>query len=148
MNFTENQYQKIINGFDEISSKYNLGFMNHNVVKKFQEFIYEEFGTVFYLSDEWPKIVALANPETREQAHEQYVLKEEKFIWRSKRRDKDGDPIILSKNSFGSVISDNDEFNNCIYREQSRFHITESEANDWGYTTEFYNTELVNEQNN
>lgn len=145
MDFTETQYQKIIKGFDEISSKYNLGFLNHNVVKKFQEFIYEEFGADFYLSDEWPKIVSLANPVTREQAHENYVLKEEKFIWRSKRRDKDGDPIILSKTSFGSVISDNDEFSNSVYREQERFHITESEANAWGYTTEFYNTELVNE---
>lgn len=145
MDFTEKQYQTIIKGFDEISSKYNLGFMNHNVVKKFQEFIYKESGDVFYLSDEWPKIVALANPETREQAHEQYVSKEEKFIWRSKRRDKDGDPIILMKSNLECIVSGLDQYDNSVYKSEPEFHITESEAKDWGYTIEYYDLELVNE---
>jgi len=79
--FTEEQYTKIINIFDEVNYEYNMGFLNPNIVTMFQDRLYKEFGDVLYFVEDWQAITALANPLTRHLIEGNLVESEEKFLF-------------------------------------------------------------------
>ena len=70
---TEEQYQKIINLFDDINVHYNMGLLNHNVVERFQNAVVGELGLDSELIDNWGIFIAIANPTTRVLAHNNFV---------------------------------------------------------------------------
>ncbi|CAK1221969.1 hypothetical protein [Fructobacillus evanidus] len=72
--FTEEQYKAITDCFDKLRQDYNYGLLNSFLVDKLQQELSGTVNTNIY----WPEIVAIANPRTRESAHDQFVEKEKK----------------------------------------------------------------------
>jgi hypothetical protein len=58
-----------------------------------------ELDSDFNFFEYWEEIVAIANPLTREWAHEQYVEKEKKYYWISKNPLPNGKFRVLVKSS-------------------------------------------------
>ena len=112
--FTEEQYQKIVEIWNNEVS-YTEGrkeVFNYIQKEKLANSVYES--------------AAIANPLTREWAHEQFVEKEKKYYWK-----RNG--LYLTKDNFdGSIIFDS-------YK--SLF--TESEIIFWGYNPEMFDREEV-----
>jgi len=107
--FTEDQYAKIINIFDEVNDEYNMGFLNPNIVTMFQDRLYKEFGDVLYFVEDWQAITALANPLTRDLVKGNLVETEEKFLF-TKIKEVEGE--ILSLNQIDgdtSIYLDSDD---------------------------------------
>lgn len=102
--FTEKQYQKIV----EISSQYikdsAWGFIGtpneHPIALALKKSNLMDEIDFFDSAEE---LMAIANPLTREWAHDKYVEKEKKFIWDSKNPLKDGDFVRLYKESDGDI---------------------------------------------
>lgn len=128
--FTEEQYKKITDCFDKLRLDYNYGLLNSLLVDKLQQ---ELSGTV-NINIYWPKIVAIANPATREEAKEKYVEKEKKFIWKNKKTDDSNDHFYLQK-IIGAIIT--------TYSYASAGKLTESEIRDWGYNPDMFDREEV-----
>ena len=139
MKFTEEQYQKFTKLFDEIAHEGNLGLLSHNVVNKFQRSIYEEFSCDFYISNEWPKIAAFANPLTRKWAHEQFVEKEKKYVWQSKNENYIG----KVKRLYDTANGISDSFEDKSKPTHNGNLITETEIKKWGYNPEMFDREEV-----
>lgn len=125
--FTEEQYQKIIDTWEHETSHtnatraviYYLDYEQH-----LGYMVYEAF--------------AIANPLTREWAHEQFVEKEKKYYWTTKKLDKYGVRGRLYKTTddsikpyFDAIINDTDE------------QLTESEIREWGYNPDMFDKEEV-----
>ncbi|GAP05105.1 hypothetical protein, partial [Fructobacillus tropaeoli] len=80
--FTEEEYQKIADCFDKVNKKYNMGLMNPNVLSQIADELFGKFNFI----DDWEGIFAIANPATRDEAHEKFVEKENKYYWKSKKQ--------------------------------------------------------------
>lgn len=91
--FTEEEYQKIVGIADRLKKEYNMGILNPNVIKIMQINLFDDFD---FVSD-WPEIVAIANPITRDEAHDKFVEKEKKYFWTGKTTDKDGHYVHISR---------------------------------------------------
>ncbi|MCK8628196.1 hypothetical protein, partial [Fructobacillus cardui] len=72
--------------FNRLNDDYNMGLLNNNLVRHMQDELFNGFDFI----NDWPEIVAIANPRTRQRAHVQFVEKAKKYIWTSKKTDKDG----------------------------------------------------------
>ena len=128
MKFTEEQYQKIVIAWD----------FEDTYAEATQAVI--DVISVFVTEDLQDEALAIANPLTREWAHEQFVEKENKYVWTLKKVDKSGIKMRLYKEYFGRVqpffsvknanIDDNEK-------------LTESEINEWGYNPEMFDKEEV-----
>ncbi|GIC70593.1 hypothetical protein [Fructobacillus tropaeoli] len=127
--FTEEEYQKIVDCFDELKEKYNMGLMNPNLLIQMQD---ELFGELDFI-DEWKEIFAIANPTTRDCAHDQFVEKEKKHFWRNKKRDEYGNERYL-------VLKDSVPLPIGIFK---KYPFTESEIREWGYNPDMYDKEEV-----
>lgn len=142
MKFKEEQYQKIVEMFEEANDGYAMGLLNPSTVTSFQDKLYKEFGDVMYFIDDWKPIVAFANPLTRELAHDQYVEKEKKYVWSSKKADRDSNVLTLYIDEYGMVsTSYRKVYENNLRNENTL--ITESEIRAWGYNPEMFDKEEV-----
>jgi len=135
--FTEEQYQKIVEMFEEADKEYNMGLLNPNVVVFFQDKLYREFCAVMYFIEDWQPIVAIANPLTREWAHDKFVEKENKFHFILKDiQETQGERHHLVRSGRGAII---------IYpfagNDKPKFK--ESEIKLWGYNPEMFDKEEV-----
>lgn len=127
--FTEEQYQKIIEKWDgEISyieaTKAVVGYI-----------AVEDLG--YSISNQ---ALSLANPLTREWAHEQFVEKEKLYVWHSKKINNHGKSIRLFKytnQSIGSFLANRSD------KVTEDEHLTESEIKAWGYNPEMFDKEEV-----
>ena len=115
---TEEQYQKIV----EIVKRYH-----DDKIKKTDvlSYMYDDFELK---GDEdaqvFDKVLALANPLTREWAHDKFVDKEKKYYWKL-------NCLYLVKDNFdGSIIFDS-----------YKTLFTESEIKAWGYNPEMFDKE-------
>jgi len=105
MKFTEEQYQKIV---DLQKSSYSWSILEQftdfsfwrsliSVDKKLTEFIHE--------NDLQDELAAIANPITREWAHDKFVEKEKKYYWNSIKTDLSGNHLRLFRHENGGVSS-------------------------------------------
>lgn len=94
--FTEEQYTEIIRIFNDVNDGYNMGFLNPNIVTRFQDRLYKEFGEVLYFVEDWQAITALANPLTRDLVKDDLVEVEEKFLF-TKIKEVEGDILSLNQ---------------------------------------------------
>lgn len=127
MKFTEEQYQKIVDAWD-----------NQNLYKRATQSVIDELKAGYLNMGD--QALALANPLTREWAHDEFVEKEKRYVWTSSKyigaykkrifRMRDGIisgyPITVSSESKPS-----DE------------QLTESEIKSWGYNPEMFDREEV-----
>ncbi|MDI6495457.1 hypothetical protein [Leuconostoc lactis] len=84
--------------------------------------------------------VAIMNPRTREWAHEQFVEKDNKYVWTLKKVDKNGIKMHLYKDYFGRVCSFLSVKNVNI---DDSDKLTETEIKEWGYNPEMFTKEEV-----
>lgn len=76
--------------------------------------------------------LAIANPLTREWAHEQFVEKEKKYYWSTKNKNKKGKPMTLFKSNGGIAQMTG-----------TKHALTETEIKSWGYNPEMFDKEEV-----
>lgn len=128
--FTEEEYQKIVDCFDELNKKYNMGLLASNLVDEvFKKFI-RDYEYQLY----WQEIVAIMNPITRDEAHEKFVEKEKKYYWRYKKKDEDGDSWYLKKSS--GII--------CLtWLDYEKKYFFETEVRESGYNPDMFDKEEV-----
>lgn len=120
--FTEEQYQEIIN-FEDFEVVYRLGIVDSFV------------GEIIPFIDNnelQQEAMALANPLTREWAHDKFVEKEKKYYWSTKKKSKKGKPMNLLKSAGGiaQVIG-------------QKHALTETEIREWGYNPDMFDKEEV-----
>ncbi|MBS0957219.1 hypothetical protein JK162_01720 [Leuconostoc pseudomesenteroides] len=138
MKFTEEQYQKIVETSDKAFKEWNFGLLNSNAICDFRG-MFEKMH--FNLIEDWDKISALANPLTREWAHDKFVEKEKEFYWTSKKQDINGDFARLYK--CGSEMISNYSMMKPKNNINSDEQLTESEIKAWGYNPEMFDREEV-----
>ena len=128
--FTEEQYQKIVMTYESSSDYVDAIKLVLNYIDELNWLGYEE-------------ALAIANPRTRDWAHDKYVEKEKKYYWTGKKEDdtgcvkrlyKDGDSMIVD---YGIGISNSDTNNDKVEQ------LTESEIREWGYNPEMFDKEEV-----
>lgn len=128
--FTEEEYQKIADCFDKLKKEYNMGVLNPNVTLHFQEELFNDFDLV----NDWPEIVAIMDPITRDWAHEQFVEKEKKYYWKYKNPDVYNTFLHLNKVQGIVRLS---YLNRCP--------LTEKEIIETGYNPDMFDKEEVHE---
>ena len=85
MKFTEEQYQKIVEIADEYQSHSAFGIIGDVTQKSIgAEFYESELCVEIDFYENAKEIMAIVNPLTREWAHERFVEKEKKYVWRDK----------------------------------------------------------------
>lgn len=133
--FTEEEYQKIV----EIADKTMKGsYFGSIPVRNFwNELLDSTIGEKYYLSKYGKEIMAIANPITRNQAHEQFIEKEKEYIWKTKKKDSENDCLILYKIvDTGGILTD-------FKSKTTPDPITESEIREWGYNPDMFDKEEV-----
>lgn len=139
--FTEEQYQKIVNlQEDEYrfsilggGDDYNYGFWRRLIIVAAD---IASFANENKLIDE---LAALANPLTREWAHDKFVEKEKKYVWQSKQETDSG----KVKRLYNAAIGITDSFKEKTEHIHNGNLITESEIKAWGYNPEMFDREEV-----
>ena len=76
--------------------------------------------------------LAISNPLTREWAHDQFVEKEKKYYWNTKKKNEYGHSMNLLHGAGGVV-----------QMMGPKDALTESEIREWGYNPEMFNKEEV-----
>ena len=132
MKFTEEQYQQIIKSW---GSENNLINSTERVTKLVEYFVY---GDLYGNADE---AIALGNEVTREWAHEQFVEKEKKFVWTSKKMSSDGTRLRLQNTGTNGVVRAYGKYKD--RKADWTEHLTESEIKAWGYNPEMFTKEEV-----
>lgn len=130
--FTEEQYQKIIKAWRSENT-----------------YVHQTEAVIDYLIDDLNVDVtlmgdialAIANPLTREWAHDKFVEKEKKYYWNSIKTDSADNRLRLFRHENG-IISAYSRFklaNNISEDER----LTESEIREWGYNPDMFDKEEV-----
>lgn len=134
--FTEEQYQKIV----EVQEKeFSASILAGSIKKNFWSALDSEiadFINYFHLYDE---TAAIANPLTREWAHDQFVEKEKKYVWQSKQETDDG----KVKRLYDAAIGITDSFKEKTEPIHNGNLITETEVKKWGYNPDMFDREEV-----
>lgn len=121
--FTEEQYQKIV----EIGDNYRDDRMTQ--VNALISFTYDiPLNQIEVVN----RAIAIANPLTREWAHDKFVEKEKKYYWTTKKKNKHGKPMVLF-NGAGGIVQ----------MMGPKQPLTESEIKEWGYNPEMFDREEV-----
>lgn len=128
MKFTEEQYQKIV---DIWNNEYSFV---EGIKEVFNYIEKERLANTVYES------AALANPVTREWAHERFVEEEKRYAWTLKKVDKRGIRMRLYKEYFGRVQS---FFSVTNVNIDDNEKLTETEIREWGYNPEMFDKEEV-----
>lgn len=131
--FTEEQYQKLVLLQKEYFSNNVLypdkDFKSLVGVIRIDEKCLYNFIVSYSLEN---KTVALMNPLTREWAHEQFVEKEKKYYWTTKKRNGQGKSMKLFHGAGGIV-----------QMMGPKEPLTEKEIREWGYNPEMFDKEEV-----
>ena len=124
--FTEEQYHKIVSAWDFEDT---YAEATQAVIDVISVFVTESFQDEDEAQDE---ALALVNPLTREWAHKQFVEKEKKYYWSTKKKAKKGKPMTLFKSAGGiaQMIG-------------TKHALTEKEICEWGYNPEMFDKEEV-----
>lgn len=134
MKFTEEQYQKIVDAWD-----------NQNLYKRATQSVIDELKAGYLNMGD--QALALANPLTREWAHDKFVEKEKKYVWQSKNEDNKGLSKQLYKSLSGMILDYSIQKSNNMKSDkhvaQSNEKLTESEIRAWGYNPEMFDREEV-----
>lgn len=131
--FTEEEYQNIIKNFN--SARGNLSQRLNTVLEKF----YEEFPMRLRDGVDDFIIIAFINPITSNDAHERFVVKEKRYVWRSKRENSVG----KEKRLYDTADGISDSFIDKDTPSHNGNRITETEVKKWGYNPEMFNKEEV-----
>jgi len=132
--FTEEQYQKIVKAWQSENT-----------------YVHQTEAVIDYLIDDLSvdvtlmgdESLALANPVTREWAHEQFVEKDKKYVWTLKRTAawngvENYKRLFRTVNGdISDVLKEKDED---IYEEE---YLTETDIKEWGYNPEMFDKEEV-----
>lgn len=130
--FTEEQYQNII-------KVWCIGDTYTESTKLVIDYISTQDRDIRYMAGE---ALALANPASRELAHEQFVEKEKKYVWSSKKADRDSNVLTLYIDEYGMVsTSYRKVYEKNLHNENML--ITETEIKEWGYNPELFDKEEV-----
>lgn len=133
MKFTEEQYQQIIKSW---GSENNLIDSTERVTKLVEYFVY---GDLYGNADE---AIALGNEVTREWAHEQFVEKEKRYVWTSKKpyyKDLYKRLFMSSRGYVNDFALTADE----KLKVSEDEYLTETEVRNYGYDPEWFNKEEV-----
>lgn len=145
MKFTEEQFNKLVKLQEKeypnnVYSSSKSGYNNiDEALKKYDLELYRFVED----NDLENQVIALMNPATREWAHEQFVEKEKKFVWTSKKPYYEGLYKRLFMTEIGHYVSEV-----AISREASEHktideHLTETEVRAYGYDPEWFTKEEV-----
>lgn len=130
MKFTEEEYKEIVYMFSVAGDS-----------EEETRLVAEYVSSINHSSDYY-KALALANPLTREWAHEQFVEEEKKYVWTSKKS------MVcngvekykrLFRKSDGDVAGFLTEKDAVVYED----HLTETEVRERGYNPEMFDKEEV-----
>lgn len=128
--FTEEQYHEIIKAWE--SQSFSL--------KRMQAVL-----EIMSINDDMPSNInegfALANPATRELAHERFVEKEKRYVWTSKKPYYKEIYKRLYMSSFGYVIDTAVKDKEKVAAEDE--YLTETEVRNYGYDPEWFDKEEV-----
>ncbi|MGQ2283472.1 hypothetical protein [Leuconostoc pseudomesenteroides] len=141
MKFTEEQYRKIV---DFKKTYYPWNFLAAREDKSFWKSLFEVHQEIFNFAetnDLENELAAIANPLTREWAHDKFVEKEKKYYWNSIKTDLSGNHLRLFRHGNGGVSSYSrlEPANNINEDEQ----LTETEIKAWGYNPDMFDREEV-----
>lgn len=144
MKFTEEQYQKIVEIQEESFPKTIISEGIHINDGGFWKVISEKMPLLseyVFNNDLHFELAALANPLTREWAHDKFVEKEKKYYWNSIKTYLAGHHSRLFKVESGNVTSYSraEPADNISKDEQ----LTESEIKSWGYNPDMFDREEV-----
>ena len=128
--FTEEQYHEIIKAWE--SQSFSL--------KRVQAVL--EIMSINDMPSNINEGLALANPASRELAHEQFVEKEKKFVWSSKKEDRDSNVLTLYIDEYGMVSTSYRKVYENNLRNEDML-ITESKIREWGYNPEMFEKKEV-----
>lgn len=130
MKFTEEQYQKIV----EIGEKYQDDRMSQ--INAIISFTYDiPLNQIEVVN----RAIAIANPLTREWAHDKFV--EKKYVWTSKKANSSGRHKRLYWQQPSASIRDYFTIDERSSDESEL--LTESEIKSWGYNPEMFDREEV-----
>ena len=121
--FTEEQYQKIV----EIGNQYHDDRIRKTEV--LLDYMCEGGGFNGGNTEPLDRAMAIANPLTRELAHNKYVEKEKKYVWESKQETAGGGV----KRLYDAAIGITDSFVGKTDTTHNDNWITETEVKKWGY---------------
>lgn len=122
--FTEEQYQKVV----EIGNQYRDDRMRKTEI--LLDYMYNDFGFEGGADTEpLDQAMAIANPLTRELAHNKYVEKEKKYVWESKQ-ETDGGWV---KRLYDWAVGITDSFVEKTDPTHNGNWITETDVRKWGY---------------
>ncbi|CAK1254978.1 hypothetical protein LMG30237_ALEAABJJ_01633 [Fructobacillus tropaeoli] len=137
--FAEEEYRAIAKAGDKAANEV-FGLIDSRV--DFEELLRMEapnqdnvFYPEFTLYNQ--QIMAIANPLTRDWAHEQFVEKEKKYYWTTKNKDKNGNVMYLKRDPSGSI----ERVPHAFHGENER--LTEPEVIAEGYNPDYYEKEEV-----
>lgn len=128
MKFTEEQYQKIIDAWD---SQIMYKSATQSVIDEL-EIGYLNMGD---------QALAIANPLTREWAHDKFVEKEKKYVWTSKKANSSGKNKRLFWQMSSKSVRDYFTIDENAFDDSEL--LTESEIKEWGYNPEMFDREEV-----
>ncbi|CAK1251320.1 hypothetical protein [Fructobacillus fructosus] len=132
--FIEEQYKTITDCFDRLNEKYNMGLLNNSLILEMQDSLFDD---VYFIGD-WPEIVAIANPATREWAHDKFVEKEKKYFWKTKKTDDMGEHVYIELSRGLIALS---AYSDEVVAEYDSF--TKSEIIEAGYNPDMFDKEEV-----
>lgn len=121
--FTEEQYQKIV----EIGDEYHDGRLKKTEV--LLDYMYDDFG--FNGGEDTEPLdqaLALANPITREWAHDKFVEKEKRYIW------KLNGLYLVKSTGDGSIFFGSHD---------ASMALSTSQVMEWGFNPKMFNKEEV-----
>lgn len=131
MKFREEQYQDIVS-ISQLPQRETEIAMTINYVQD------NGFNTEFD-EDVIDKALAISNPLTRKWAHEQFVKKEKKYVWNSKKTNVRGE----RKRLYDSKLAIMDSFVENDEPVHNGNLITESAVKAWGYNPDMFDREEV-----
>jgi len=122
--FTEEQYQKIVEIADEYQSNSAFGIIGDTMQNSIgEEFYKTELSNEIDFYENEKEMMAIANPLTREWAHDQFVEKEKKYYWKL-------NGLFLVKS-----VSDGSLYFTGLEDADS---LSESEIREWGFNPEMF----------
>ena len=131
--FTEEQYQVIVDAWESANTYRQATTAVIQTINSFSNTFTDFNGD---------QALALANPATREWAHDHFVEKEKKYVWTSKEPIFKGSYRRLYRSENG-YVSDFYSSSNQIKRNDFSSHLTETEVLKYGYNPEWFDKEEV-----
>ena len=138
MKFTEEQYQEIINIWNNGQDFDDTILSVSDYARKLNARLNYEYGDDVY---DYSEAILLALPNSRYWAHEQFVEEEKKYLWTSKKANSSGRHKRLFRQLQSASIRDYFVTDESGYDKQEL--LTETEIKEWGYNPEMFNKEEV-----